>query len=217
MLVDSQIDDPSRLGRVVGCASVRRRWGRARFDSPQDACVVVVGRRPSFLGRVGHQLTTETRGQTAVWTITPERPVWGSQRLVLRSNRPLLADREVVYPEISPLGKGAVDACLAVVNATGRTATIETSRGLEQDRPFDAVSGQGVRFRRDRVIARCVSGGGRVADSQDSITPKSRGRGRFARRLGAVRFCRRVSRSSCRTVRSWVEPHTIRFPEAVRF
>ena len=46
----------------------------------------------------GHQLTTETRGQTAVWTITPERPVWGSQRLVLRSSRPLPADRELAIP-----------------------------------------------------------------------------------------------------------------------
>ena len=85
-----------------------------------------------FSGGGGHQLTTETRGQTAVWTITPERPVWGSQRLVLRSNRPLVSDREVEYPEISPLGKGAVDACVAIVNATGRATTIELSRGLER-------------------------------------------------------------------------------------
>ena len=80
----------------------------------------------------GHQLTTETRGQTAVWTITPERPVWGSQRLVIRSSRALLADREITYPEISPLGRGAVDAALAVVNATGHAATIENPVGLER-------------------------------------------------------------------------------------
>jgi hypothetical protein len=80
----------------------------------------------------GHQLTTEVRGQTADWTITPERPVWGSQRIVLRSIRPRLSDREVVFPEISPLGNGEVDACLAVVNATGRPATIETLSGLER-------------------------------------------------------------------------------------
>jgi hypothetical protein len=80
----------------------------------------------------GHQLTTEVRGQAAVWTITPERPIWGSQRIVLRSNRAGLSDREVVYPMISPLGNGAVDACQAVLNASGRPATIETSIGLEQ-------------------------------------------------------------------------------------
>jgi hypothetical protein len=80
----------------------------------------------------GHQLTTEVRGQTADWTITPERPVWGSQRIVLRSNRSNISERAVVYPEISPLGNGEVDACLAVVNATGRPATLEPSFGLER-------------------------------------------------------------------------------------
>ncbi len=80
----------------------------------------------------GHQLTTETRGQTAIWTITPERPIWGSQRLVLRSSRPLAGEREITHPEVSPLGRGAVDACLAVVNATGRPATIENPVGLDR-------------------------------------------------------------------------------------
>ena len=93
----------------------------------------------------GHQLTTETRGQTAVWTITPERPVWGSQRLVMRSSRPLPADREMPFPDISPLGRGAVDACLAVVNGDRRPATIENPVGLERDRLFLAISSQGVR------------------------------------------------------------------------
>jgi len=80
----------------------------------------------------GYQLTTETRGPSAFWTITPERPIWGSQRFVLRSTRPLGADREIVHPEISPLGKGAVDAYLGIVNATGRPPTIESSAGLEK-------------------------------------------------------------------------------------
>ena len=97
----------------------------------------------------GYQLTTERRGENAVWTITPKRPVWGSQRLVLRSSRPLLGEREITHPEISPLGRGAVDACLAVVNGTGRPATIENPVGLErieyasrfQAREFAAATG----------------------------------------------------------------------------
>ena len=80
----------------------------------------------------GHQLTTETRGQTAVWTITPERPVWGSQRLVLRSSRPLAGRSGDRLPGDFTAGRGAVDACLAVVNATGRPATIENPVGLER-------------------------------------------------------------------------------------
>ncbi len=79
-----------------------------------------------------YQLTTETRGLSAFWTITPERPIWGSQRFVLRSNRPLGSDREIVHPEVSPLGRGAVEATLRVVNATGRPLTIENFTGLER-------------------------------------------------------------------------------------
>lgn len=78
------------------------------------------------------QLTTETRKDSAFWTITPERPIWGSQRFVLRSSRPLGSDREIVYPEVSPQGRGAADAVLRVVNATGRPLAIESSAGLER-------------------------------------------------------------------------------------
>ena len=35
------------------------------------------------------QLTKETRGPDAFWTITPARPIWGSQRFVLRASRQL--------------------------------------------------------------------------------------------------------------------------------
>ncbi len=80
----------------------------------------------------GYQLTTETRGAAAFWTITPERPIWGSQRFVIRSTRPLGAEREIVHPEISPLGRGAVNVYLGIVNATGRPPTVESSAGLEK-------------------------------------------------------------------------------------
>ena len=79
-----------------------------------------------------YQLTTETRGSSAFWSITPERPIWGSQRFVLRSELSQGADREVVQPEISPLGRGAVDAYVAVVNASGRALSIDNSVGLER-------------------------------------------------------------------------------------
>ena len=36
-----------------------------------------------------YQLTKETRGQSSFWTITPKHPIWGSERLVLRSTVPL--------------------------------------------------------------------------------------------------------------------------------
>jgi hypothetical protein len=79
-----------------------------------------------------HQLTTEIREKMAYWTITPERPIWGSQRIVLRSSRPLGADREIAHPEISPLGRGQVDTYLGIVNAMGRPAASESAVGLEK-------------------------------------------------------------------------------------
>jgi hypothetical protein len=84
------------------------------------------------LGRAGDQLTTEVRGPSAYWSITPKRPIWGSRRFVLRSTLPLSADREIVHPEVAPLGgRGGVDAYLGVVNATGQPLTAEGSTGLQ--------------------------------------------------------------------------------------
>ena len=79
-----------------------------------------------------YQLTRETSGQFSSWSITPERPIWGSQRFALRATRSLDADREIVHPEISPLGQGAVDIyCLGVVNATDWPVTIDNTLGLQ--------------------------------------------------------------------------------------
>jgi hypothetical protein len=78
-----------------------------------------------------YQLTRETSGLFSFWSITPERPIWGSQRFVLRATRALDAGRDIEYPEISPLGQGAVDAYLVVVDATDRSLAIESTVGLQ--------------------------------------------------------------------------------------
>jgi hypothetical protein len=90
------------------------------------------------------QAASEIRGPLAFWTITPRRPIWGSHRFVLRSTLPLRADPEIEHPEIAPLGRGAVDAYLGIVNATGQPLSVEGSNGLQpipyqsrfQDRAF---------------------------------------------------------------------------------
>src|SRR5262249_15646257 len=79
-----------------------------------------------------YQLTTETRGPSAYWAITPERPIWGSQRFVVRSTRLLGTGRETTNPEIRPLGRGAVDANVGIVHETGRPPASETAVGLEK-------------------------------------------------------------------------------------
>ena len=46
-------------------------------------------------------------GPFMFWKLSPERAVWGSQRVVLRSALPLLPGQELQLPEIAPLGAGS--------------------------------------------------------------------------------------------------------------
>jgi hypothetical protein len=78
-----------------------------------------------------YQLTTEVRGPDAFWTITPQRPIWGSQRFVLRSTRDLESEGPIEHPDLTPLGRGAVNAYLRIINATGRTLATESVAGLQ--------------------------------------------------------------------------------------
>ncbi len=78
-----------------------------------------------------YQFSAERRGPSAFWSINLERPIWGAQRFVLRSTLPLPSDREIVFPEIVPLGRGAVDTAIRVVNASGRSLTSENHTGLQ--------------------------------------------------------------------------------------
>ncbi|MGP0062350.1 MAG: hypothetical protein ACLQGP_01945 [Isosphaeraceae bacterium] len=78
------------------------------------------------------QLTSETRGPSSVWSITPRRPFWGSHRFVIRSTLPLTSDREIVYPDLAPMGNnGTFDAYLGIVNATGHPLISEGLTGLD--------------------------------------------------------------------------------------
>jgi hypothetical protein len=90
---------------------------------------------------------------SAFFSIAPQRPLWGSHRLVLRSTLPLGSGREVMHPELSPLGRpgaGAVDAYLGIVNATGRPLAAEDATGLQpvsyasrfRDREFAGDAGR---------------------------------------------------------------------------
>ncbi len=75
----------------------------------------------------------ETRRESTYWTIRPHRPVWGSQRLVLRSTLPFVPGESRSFPDISPLGwGGAVDISLRLINATRQPISIERLPGLQQ-------------------------------------------------------------------------------------
>jgi hypothetical protein len=78
-----------------------------------------------------HRRITETRGPNTFWTIQPDHPVWGSQRLIVRSAIPLPKATALAFPDLSPLGRGSVDTYLALVAASGRDLVKEGSPGLQ--------------------------------------------------------------------------------------
>jgi hypothetical protein len=90
-----------------------------------------------LLADEGFQTTREMRDGSAFWTINPERPVWGSQRLVLRSTLPLESNQALPFPEVVPLGRGSTETSLRIINATGGPLPTEGSGGLQ---PIDPTS-----------------------------------------------------------------------------
>jgi hypothetical protein len=79
----------------------------------------------------GPQPQPQVIGPSAFWSIMPGRPLWGSHRFVLHSTLAIGPGREIVQPEVAPLGRGAVDAYLGIVNATGHPLAAEDASGLQ--------------------------------------------------------------------------------------
>ena len=85
----------------------------------------------------------ETRRESTYWSIRPDRPVWGSQRLVVRSSNPSPPGEVRSFPDVTPLGwGGAVDTSLRIANATDRPIAVEGSSGLQPVAP-QATAGVG--------------------------------------------------------------------------
>lgn len=80
---------------------------------------------------VGHQQIKEVRDPYTFWTIRPEQPVWSSLRVIVRSTRALDPESSFLFPELSPLGRGAVDTYLRVVSQSGRKLRFENEQGLQ--------------------------------------------------------------------------------------
>jgi hypothetical protein len=152
-----QVNDPSRLGEILWDPGPPRvvvsiesqmtlyadfaEWVAVlRYDVSGGALDAIHLKMPAAWAAQAtlhpsgddFQFTSEIRGPSAFWSITPRRPFWGSHRFVVRSTLPLAADREVVYPDLVPLGNnGAFDAYLGIVNATGHPLISEGLTGLK--------------------------------------------------------------------------------------
>lgn len=91
-------------------------------DWAREARAVVVG--------TGHQLTAEVRRGGTRWMIRPDRPAWGAARVIIRGTRARPADAPLAFPEITPLGRGRVEARLAVADSSGRPGPPGLASGL---------------------------------------------------------------------------------------
>jgi hypothetical protein len=136
--------DPPRLGVLVlsqltVLPDVAEWVAVLRYDVAGGAAEAVHLRLPTAWAAAAqiqvvgddHMLVSETRGTNTFWTIRPDHPIWGSQRLIVRSAIALPRTTALVFPDISPLGRGAVDTYLALVNASGRELVKEGSPGLQ--------------------------------------------------------------------------------------
>jgi hypothetical protein len=95
------------------------------------------------LAGAAHQPLTASHGATTDWTIRPDRPIWGSQHLIVRAALPLPRSGELTFPDLVPLGRGSVDRYLNLVNASGREPVIEGSPGLQPiDEPARFPAGE---------------------------------------------------------------------------
>jgi hypothetical protein len=150
-----RVEKPNRLGRlrweaeqpssdVVARSQLTllpdsAEWVAAvRYDISQGSLDAIHLRLPtdwagaarvSLVG-VGHQLAAAAHGATTDWTIRPERPIWGSQRLVVRAVLPLPRSGELTFPDLVPLGRGSADRYLSLVNASGREPVMDATPGL---------------------------------------------------------------------------------------
>ena len=86
------------------------------------------------------QRLSETKGDVTYWSIRPDRPAWGSQRLLIRSRLPFAAGDSRAFPDVSPLGRGGVDTYLRIINATKLTVAPGGTPGLQPTAPSAAPS-----------------------------------------------------------------------------
>ena len=125
-------DDPPRFRGVGGCRPLRRDRGAHSTGSTSRSPRSWAARAKLHL--TGDELPSSAQvvGPSTFWSIVPKRPLWGSHRFVLRSSLPLGTEREFVHPEVAPLGWGAVDAYVGIVNATGQPLAAEDATGLQR-------------------------------------------------------------------------------------
>ena len=206
-----RVDDPAALARCSGPAPPRvnvliesqmtihpdsAEWvaalrydvagGAPRFhprQAPHGMGLEILDPAP---GREPHRrFDPPVPGPVTLWTLKPDHPIWGSQRLVMRSTLPLVPGQEMSVPDITPLGLGFADTYVGLVFAAGSIPATAGSSGLHriphasrfQDPEFSRPPGTEARaFRVDRKNW--------TPESPDPARPRRRRRGGRIRQGG---------------------------------
>ena len=135
--------------------------------------------------------TPRPAARSTYWAIRPDRPVWGSQRLVVRSSARSRPGEVRSFPDLSPLGwGGAVDTSLRIVNATRQPIAVEGSPGLQPVAP-QARHGRrragrgGTRARPSVTSYHVIKSGGRSGCRGPAAARPAAGRGSATARSSA--------------------------------
>ncbi len=118
-------------------ASIRyRAWG-----GPLDAITLSLptewarGASVEVVGTRSEVTTLEQEDET-FWSIQFDRPVWGTQQVIIRSRQSFSRGQTLTFPALVPRGRGAVENYdLALADASGLSLSTEGSSALQ---PVDA-------------------------------------------------------------------------------
>ncbi len=80
----------------------------------------------------------ERMADQTTWTFTPDPPIWGGLRVLVRGSRPRTPGGSLAFPDTVPLGRPTadrVDSYLGFADASGRPPIVEGSADLQ---PIDA-------------------------------------------------------------------------------
>ena len=86
-----------------------------------------------------YQRTAETRGDWTIWSIRPDRPIWGIANLRVLRTQNISGGSSVSFPDILPLGRGRVDKVVTVENSANHPIEIEGSSGLVAIDPIGVI------------------------------------------------------------------------------
>jgi hypothetical protein len=124
---------------------------------------------------VAEPFVRETRGALTVWTLTPARPLWGTQVVRVRATRPYDRSQRLEFPELLPRGRGEVRFALVLLDASGQSPVIAGSGVADVEAATVPLAGLDVLPGVERRAFRIVRDRWSLAVQGLSLSPTARG------------------------------------------